>query len=390
MVVRSHQARHATGTRLLVTWILLGLSLTCWVLFLYPYVIYPRVLRLFGKEPVRPRSVQLSVSLLFCAHNEIACLPAKLKNLRELKRSCPDLQILVYDDASSDGSYEFLISADDLLTVVRGPGRTGKAAGMKQLAERATGEILLFTDANILISADAIDRLLPYYGDPRVGGISCTIKSQQRQRSATSQVGSRYLALDEKLQHLESCTGNVMGASGGLFSIRRELYPEFPDTVQDDFTVSMSAIFQGRRLIKALDVIGYENTVERRAEEASRKVRIGARAFHTHMTLRPQLAKMSARDKMKYFSRKLLRWFGGVFFALGTIFGLAAIATLSPVLAALLAASALVLVAISFRSETGLLAKMSDAVLAVFATLLGVLQAMRGRTVATWSPAKSR
>jgi DNA polymerase-3 subunit gamma/tau len=46
---------------------------------------------------------------------------------------------------------------------------------------------------------------------------------------------------------------------------------------------------------------------------------------------------MAARDRMKYVSRKMLRWFGGVFLALGTLFGLAAVATLSPAAAAALA-----------------------------------------------------
>ena len=133
-----------------------------------------------------------------------------------------------------------------------------------------------------------------------------------------------------------------MGASGGLFSVRRELYPEFPDTVQDDFTVSMSVIFQGMRLVKASDVIAYEKTVASRAEALRRKVRIGARAFHTHSFLRPQIVRMSAKDRMKYFSRKMLRWFGGVFITLGAMSGLAAVATVSTVAAALVAAGALV------------------------------------------------
>ena len=98
--------------------------------------------------------------------------------------------------------------------------------------------------------------------------------------------------IDDNLQHLESRTGNVMGASGGLFSVRRELYPEFPDTVQDDFTVSMSVVFRGKRLIKARDVIAFERTVSRRDEELRRKVRIGARAFHTHRFLWPQIAQL--------------------------------------------------------------------------------------------------
>jgi cellulose synthase/poly-beta-1,6-N-acetylglucosamine synthase-like glycosyltransferase len=373
-----------------VTAILVGLSVTCWALFIYPYLIYPKILGMLSRRPIQPQPVRFSVSILFCAHNEIECLREKLDNLRALKRAYPHLEILVYDDASTDGSHDMLAAASDLLRLVRGPGRTGKAAGMKRLVAQSTGQVLVFTDANILLSADLVDRLLPYYGDPDVGGVCGTIKGSAQQDSVTSSVGSAYLTLDDRLQMIESRTGNVMGASGGLFSVRRELYPDFPDTVQDDFTVSMSVIFRGKRLIKAPDVVAYEKTVAHRQEELTRKVRIGARAFHTHSFLRPQIACMSARDRMKYVSRKMLRWFGGVFLAFGALFGLAAVATLSTAAAAALAAAALVTIAISLRSSAGHLARLGEMGLAIFATLIGVLQGMRGQTKATWSPAKSR
>ncbi|MCW3796987.1 glycosyltransferase [Sphingomonas sp. BN140010] len=375
---------------MMVTAVLAGLSATFLALFIYPYVIYPMILQVLGRQAVHLRPVQARVSILFCVHNEIECLPGKLDNLRQLKRAHPDLEILVYDDASTDGSYELLAGSGDLLRLVRGGGRTGKAVGMRQLAAIATGNILVFTDANVLLATDLVDRLLPYYGDPDVGGVSGTIKGLAQQGTVTSGVGAAYLSLDERLQVLESRTGNVMGASGGLFSVRRELYPDFPDTVQDDFTVSMSVIFQGKRLVKALDVIAYEKSVARRQEELARKVRIGARAFHTHLFLRPQVMRMSPRDRMKYVSRKMLRWFGGVFLALGALFGLAAVAMLSLPTAVALVAVATLAIAVSLWSSGGYLASLGEMGLAIFATLFGVLQGMRGRTVTTWSPAKSR
>jgi len=154
--------------------------------------------------------------------------------------------------------------------------------------------------------------------------------------------------------------------------------------------VSMSVIFQGMRLVKASDVVAYEKTVASRSEALRRKVRIGARAFHTHSFLRSQIVRMSAKDRMKYFSRKMLRWFGGLFITLGAMSGLAAVATVSTVAAALVAAGALVATAVSIRASTGYVARIGEMGLDIFATLLGVVQGMRGQTMATWAPAKSR
>src|SRR6476659_7568769 len=372
------------------TWTFVALSALCLAIFVYPYLIYPQVLRLLSKKAVKLKQIDLSVSILFCAFNEIASLPEKIENLRQLKVARPNLQILVYDDSSSDGTYELLASASDVLTLMGGQGRTGKAAGMKILARQASGDILILTDANILLCDDVIDRLLPYYGDPEVGGVACTIRTISAGASMTSRVGAGYVALDDRMKKLESSTGNVMGATGGLFSVRRELYPDFPDSVQDDFTVSMSVIFQGRRLVKAVDVVGFERSVSQRGEELRRKVRIGARAYHTHTFLRPGTRNMQARDRMKYVSRKMLRWFGGVFLTLSAVFAVAAVATISASAALLLILSACAAVAVGVRLDSGPIAAMAEMALATYATLIGVLRAMRGQTVVTWAPAKTR
>jgi len=371
-------------------WTLVLLSAGCAAIFVYPYLLYPHTLRLLSRRPIRRAPADLTASLLFCAYNEIECLPAKLDNLRQLKSGRPGLQILAYDDSSTDGTFELLSRHPDVLTVIRGPGRTGKAAGMKRLVEQATGDLLVFTDANIILAPDAIERMMPYYGDPEVGGMACTIRPEADSASVTSQIGSAYVAIDDRLQQLESDTGNVMGATGGLFSVRRTLYPDFPDTVQDDFVVSMSVIFQGKRLVKAVDVLAFEKTVAKGDEELRRKIRIGARAYHTHMFLRPQIAKMALPDRFKYFSRKVLRWYGALFLALAVIFGAAAVATVSPLAAAALVLLLAAIAAISLRASAGYFAKGREIALATFGTFAGVLQGMRGRTFAVWAPAKSR
>ncbi len=374
----------------MVVWILALLSVLCFALFLYPYLIYPLLLRTLRRKPVRVAPADFSVSLLFCAYNEIEALPEKIKNLRALKERVPNLEILAYDDNSNDGSSELLAQAADIVTVIRGEGRTGKAAGMKRMAARAQGEILIFTDANVILSPDAIEHLLPYYADPEVGGVCGTLRYSSDPESATAQVGTLYWRLEEGLRSNESATGDVMGADGSIFSTRKSLYPSFPDTVLDDFTVSMSVIFAGKRLISAKDVVAYERSVSRRDEELQRKIRIGARAYHTHMHLKSQIDRMSARNRFKYVSHKLLRWFGGVFLAAGGAFALIAIALVSPLMALALAGLGCLLLLVTLRAQNGILASIGDILLSTFATLIGVAQGRLGRTVATWSPAKSR
>jgi cellulose synthase/poly-beta-1,6-N-acetylglucosamine synthase-like glycosyltransferase len=372
--------------------ILLGLLLGCVAAVLYPFLLYPLILRLLPARPLRPVAgvPQPSVSLLFCAFNEGAAMPAKIANLAMLKARHPDLQILAFDDGSRDDTAVQLAAYPDLIELVRGGGRSGKAHGMKLLAARARGDVLVFTDANVTLAEEALDNLLPYYADADVGGVLGSLRYLGEGDSATASVGSLYWRLEEWLKDGESRSGNVLGADGSIFSIRRALYPAFPDTVLDDLTVSMSVIFAGRRLVKARDVIACERLVAARGDEYRRKVRIAARAWHTHGYLRPQLRRMRAVDRFKYGSRKIVRWFGGVFILLGMIAALVLAWRIGPAAGIGLALLIMAFAALAFRLRRGPVAAAGDILIAYAATLQGVGRAMRGRTMAVWQPAQSR
>jgi len=371
--------------------ILAAILLLCLVAVAWPFLIYPLVLRLLPTRPEQPvAGPPPSASLLFCAYNEAAAMPEKLANLAMLKQRHPALQCLAFDDGSSDGTGDLIAARGDLVTLLRGPGRRGKAHGMKQLAACARGDVLIFTDANVLLDEDALERLLARYADPRVGGVLGSLHYLGDGESATAQVGSLYWRIEDWLKDAESRTGNVLGADGSIFSIRRSLYPDFPDSVLDDLTVSMAVIFAGKRLVKAKDVIARERLVTARRDEYRRKVRIAARAWHTHRHLAPQLRQMAALDRFKYASRKILRWFGGLFILIGAIAAAALAWRLSPILFATGVSAVAFVVVIGVRSRSGPFAALVDMLIAYAATLQGVLKAMRGRTVTTWNPAKSR
>lgn len=371
--------------------ILAAILLFCLIVVAWPFLFYPLILRLLPTRPeVQVEGASPSASLLFCAYNEAAAMPEKLANLAMLKARHPGLEILAFDDGSSDGTGDLIAAQGDLVTLLRGPGRSGKAHGMKQMAARARGDVLIFTDANVLLDAEAIDNLLARYADPQIGGVLGSLHYIGAEDSATASVGSLYWRIEEKLKDEESRTGNVLGADGSIFSIRRSLYPDFPDSVLDDLTVSMTVVFAGRRLVKARDVIARERLVTARKDEYRRKVRIAARAWHTHAHLRPQLRRMGAIDRFKYASRKILRWFGGLFILIGAVAAGTLAMRISPALYLVGALGVALVIWIGMRAKSGLFAALVDVLIAYAATLQGVAKAMTGRTVTVWNPAQSR
>jgi cellulose synthase/poly-beta-1,6-N-acetylglucosamine synthase-like glycosyltransferase len=370
--------------------ILWTVSFLCLIATIYPYVLYPLILRTLPEKPIlRDDDIPengCDFALVFCAYNEAKAIPDKLQNLWELRAEYPELELLAYDDCSSDGTAELIENSGLDIKLVRGE-RTGKAHGMKSLASLTQREFIVFTDANVELDPDALRQLRAIYADQSVGGVCGQLLYVDAGASAVAMTGGTYWKLEEMIKSLESRSGNVMGADGSVFSIRRSLYPSFPDSVLDDLTVSMSVIFQARRLIKDPRVIGRERIVASRPDDFSRRVRIATRAFHTHLWFKPQIRRLSAGDRWRYWSHRYLRWHGAAFIATGYLCVLAALAISSNWAAvATVGVASFTLYLAGSRTQHGPISAIVHITASILITGIGVTKARRGGTMTTWQP----
>ncbi len=117
----------------------------------------------------RPR-----VSVVIPTHNGAATLAACLESLQA--SSLPPDEIVVVDDASSDGSAE--IAQQLQCRVVRLDENIGAARAKNRGAAAATGDILFFTDDDVLVSRDALMHLVENFDDARIAGVVGLLGSQ--------------------------------------------------------------------------------------------------------------------------------------------------------------------------------------------------------------------
>jgi len=108
------------------------------------------------------------VSLLVPARNEEAAIGRLLKALEKL--NYPDYEVIVCDDHSSDNTEEILnwFSGEDervhwFLGEKLPDDWLGKNFACHQLAQRATGKYLVFLDADVELSPDAITRTVSFF-----------------------------------------------------------------------------------------------------------------------------------------------------------------------------------------------------------------------------------
>jgi cellulose synthase/poly-beta-1,6-N-acetylglucosamine synthase-like glycosyltransferase len=380
------------------SWIWLALGLGTLFVFIYPYLIYPLLLLLFPRRAYAPKpdadTSQVTAALLFCAYNEEQSLPEKIENIRALKKLHPNLEVLAYSDCSVDRTNELLLGAADVLTPVLGKKRAGKVLGMQKLVAMTEAEVVVFTDANVILEPKSLNRLLQYFTDPSIGSVAGTllyVSDDAHKETATAKVGGLYWRLEEHIKRMESDTGSTMGADGALFASRRQCYPELPGHLVDDMAASISVLFDGLRCVTAPDVIAYEQSVAISSEEFARKRRIACGSINTYWFLLPQLRKMSLLNRFKFFSHKTLRW-GGAFFLLASFicFWVAGLMMGYPILTTALLLGGSFTLWLLGKIGLPLFVTIYEALRAIIATGIGLLEALLGNTYQIWTPAKSR
>lgn len=107
----------------------------------------------------------ISVSVLIPARNEAAVIAETVRSL--LVQDAAQMEVILLDDGSTDGTGDLARQAaagDPRLRVVEGQplpdGWLGKNWACHQLSEQATGEFLIFTDADVRWSKGAISALV--------------------------------------------------------------------------------------------------------------------------------------------------------------------------------------------------------------------------------------
>src|SRR6476469_4685187 len=141
------------------------LAAVFWVsaaLIVYTHLGYPLLLRLLvalrrsPPNPATPSEGALPrVSLIVAAYDEGEVIEAKVANALALDYPRERLELIVATDGSGADTAAGAAGADLVLALPRG----GKLAAQNAAAERASGEILAFSDANSAWRPDALRQL---------------------------------------------------------------------------------------------------------------------------------------------------------------------------------------------------------------------------------------
>lgn len=287
-------------------------------LILHTYVLYPLSLPALRRFfPVRePASFRGSegrlpkVSLIIAAYNEEKILEEKIRNCFELEYPRSRLEILVGSDGSSDRTEAIAAQYAPDVKLFAFPQREGKAAVLNRLVPAAQGDILVFCDANTMLLKNVLQKLLAHFENPDVGCVCGRLILHDAGESALSIGESIYWNLESEIKKQEGALGIVIGANGGIYAIRKELFHAIPTTckVMDDFYVTTRVLRAGKAAVYEPQAIGSEETSLDTYGEFHRKVRISQANFNLLSRYVSLLNPLRPLVAYGFGSHKLLRW----------------------------------------------------------------------------------
>jgi cellulose synthase/poly-beta-1,6-N-acetylglucosamine synthase-like glycosyltransferase len=282
----------------------------------YAYVGYPLLLRLIVRWTARPLSRPAAnaddfptVTMLIPVHNERPIIEAKLQNVSALIYPEGRLHVLFICDGCSDGTLETLRQHEnERLVVLELSPRSGKASALNLGLDHASGAVVVFSDASIMLEPDALLHIVRPFASPEVG---CVSGEDYIERGAGERL---YGTAELALRRLESSLHSIVGASGSFYAQRRILCEPFPAGLAPDFLSVLRTVERGFRAVSEPLARGSMLELEDPRQEFSRKVRTILRGITT-------LARFShLLNPVQYGwfafelgSHKLARWVAPIF-----------------------------------------------------------------------------
>ncbi len=282
----------------------------CFALTAYAYFGYAVWLWIYvqlRRRPIRKSPVTPAISIIIAARNEEANLPAKLKNLSLLNYPRHLLQIVIASDGSTDGTADLLREPIQGLVPVILESSNGKAFALNEAIKRATGDVLVFLDARQYVEPNAISELASCFADPDVGAASGELLLESAAGGTSSDALGIYWKIEKTVRKLESASGSVVGVTGAIYAMRRDLYTPIPTgTILDDVFVPMNVARLGKRVVFQPSAIARDRLFSEKGKEFSRKVRTLTGNYQL-LRLAPWLLSTTNPLLFRFISHKLMR-----------------------------------------------------------------------------------
>ena len=283
----------------------------CVLLVLYPYVAYPALiaaLAFLRPWPIRPVGAAVSsVTFVMAARNEGQRIRQRVEELIvQLEVAGVEGHVIVVLDGPDDPITLPAAVAGRRVEALYFPCNKGKAAAITAGAALAKSEIVAFADVRQKWQSDALKCLLENFKDPQVGAVSGEL-ILETSPGINAGVGL-YWRFEKWLRAKESIVDSVVGVTGAICAVRRELFDGVPKgMVLDDVYWPLCVVMKGFRVQHDRRAYAFDCLPLRPRDELRRKIRTLSGNYQLLQRLPTLLLPWRNRICFQYLSHKLLR-----------------------------------------------------------------------------------
>ena len=287
----------------------IGLALSAYVYLVYPLIVFCQTKRCESERSENVWVPFYSVTIFITAYNEEPVISDRIDNALSLKYPDDLLEVAIASDGSTDRTNEKLEEhrSNPRVKIFYNETNEGKNALINRFVPLTEGQIVVFTDANSIFSEQALLNIVRPFSDPRVGCVGGKLTYLSGQ-SAVAKGEGLYFKYENVIRKLEGKEGNMVGANGAIYAIRRELFENVPAHVPNDFFHPLVVLKKGYRSVFEENAIAFEKATESHEEEFKRRSRIVERSISAIVEVNRRYGLFTGRAWFNIFSHKILRW----------------------------------------------------------------------------------
>lgn len=194
-------------------------------LFLFVLIYIQNKKQVFYTPPI---TKEYSLSIVIPCYNEGETIEETIKSV--LNSGYKNLKkVIVVDDCSTDGSFEKIKKIAEKypkVMALQTPKNTGCAAGSKNYgAKFVDTELIGFSDGDSFIEKGAIEKVIGFFDDKKVGSVTCSVLVHNRKRFIEKLQGIEYKVIKFSRKLLEFID-SIYVTPGPLGIFRKSIFDE--------------------------------------------------------------------------------------------------------------------------------------------------------------------
>lgn len=257
----------------------------------YAMIGYPLTLivleKILKRKNIKDYSKKPRVSMIISAYNEEKVIGKKLYNIS--KSDYPNLEIIIANDCSDDRTVQIVEnfirenpSYD--IKIVTAKNHYGKTNAQNEAVAEASGEIIVFSDANSMFKEDAIRELVAFFTDDSIEYVCGSLIYVKDDDVSSVVAENTYWDMELRMRKIESEIATIAAGNGAIYACRKKDYRHYNLISSHDYEMPLYAGLNKKRALYNPDAIAIEKAGATTADEFKRKIRMQRRILSNIFT----------------------------------------------------------------------------------------------------------